>query len=250
MLQRTTWSQVWRHGLQYLGMDGSPPPEVGAPPVVLRSYRGDELPALFEAVTASLDHLRPWLPWASAEPLEPGLSEFVRQSVEKFRRAENFDYAIWEDVASLLVGGAGLHPRLGPGRIEIGYWVRDGWLRRGIATAAARALTSAAFTMPGIEEVHIHCDEANVASAAVPNRLGFSLAKIVDDEVDAPFGDRGAHLLVAAERPAQEARHRQIELARDERARRAGRVQLVPRERPTVEVRPLHQVGLSWKHEP
>ena len=45
MLQRTTWSQVWRHALQYLNMDGSPPPEVGAPPVVLRSYRGDELPA-------------------------------------------------------------------------------------------------------------------------------------------------------------------------------------------------------------
>jgi hypothetical protein len=45
------WSAVWPHGLQYLGMDGSPPPEVGAPPVVLRSYRGEELPALFEAVT-------------------------------------------------------------------------------------------------------------------------------------------------------------------------------------------------------
>jgi RimJ/RimL family protein N-acetyltransferase len=186
LLQRTTWSQVWGHGLQYLGMDGSPPPDVGAPPVVLRSYRGDELPALLEAVMASLDHLRPWLSWASVEPLEPGLSEFVRQSVAKFRRAENFDYAIWDDVASLLVGGAGLHPRLGPGRIEIGYWVRDGWLRRGIATAAARALTSAAFTMPGIEEVHIRCDETNVASAAVPNRLGFRLAKIVDDEVEAP----------------------------------------------------------------
>jgi RimJ/RimL family protein N-acetyltransferase len=40
--------------------------------------------------------------------------------------------------------------------------------------------------MSGIEEVHIHCDEANMVSAAVPNRLGFRLPKIVDDEVDAP----------------------------------------------------------------
>jgi RimJ/RimL family protein N-acetyltransferase len=167
-------------------MDGSPPPEIDAPPMVLRSYRGDELPSVLEAVTASLDHLRPWLAWASAEPLEPVVSNFIRRSVAQFGQAEGFHYAIWDDVASLLVGGAGLHPRLGPGRIEIGYWVRDGWLRRGIATAATRALTSAAFTMPGIEEVHIHCDEANGASAAVPNRLGFRLAKIVDDEVDAP----------------------------------------------------------------
>jgi RimJ/RimL family protein N-acetyltransferase len=167
-------------------MDRSPPPEIDAPPVVQRSYRGDELPALLEAATDSLEHLRPWMPWASAEPLELGLSGFVRRSVEKFRRGEDFGYAIWDDTTRLLVGGAGLHPRLGPGRIEIGYWVRDGWLRRGIATAAARALTSAALTMPEIEEVHIHCDEANVASAAVPDRLGFRLAQIVEDEVDAP----------------------------------------------------------------
>jgi RimJ/RimL family protein N-acetyltransferase len=40
--------------------------------------------------------------------------------------------------------------------------------------------------MPEIEEVHIHCDEANVASAAVPHRLGFRLARVVDDEVTAP----------------------------------------------------------------
>ena len=167
-------------------MDCLPPTEIIAPPVVLRSYRGDELPALCEAATASLEHLRPWMPWASVEPLEPGLSDFIRESVAKFRRGENFNYAIWDDSTSLLVGGAGLLPRLGPGRIEVGYWVRVGWLRRGIATAAARALTSAAFGMPGIEEVRIHCDEANVASAGVPRRLGFGLLRTVEDHVDAP----------------------------------------------------------------
>jgi RimJ/RimL family protein N-acetyltransferase len=166
-------------------MTGTPPPEIDAPPVVLRSYRGDEVPALVEAAKASLERLRPWLPWASMEPLEPGLSDFVHQSVAKFARAEDFDYAIWDDTSSLLVGGAGLHPRLGPGRIEVGYWVRTGWLGLGIATAAAGALTSAAFTMPEIEEVDIHCDEANLASAVIPRRLGFRLAQIVD-EVDAP----------------------------------------------------------------
>jgi RimJ/RimL family protein N-acetyltransferase len=167
-------------------MTGSPPPLIDAPPVVLRRFQGDEVPALLEAATTSLEHLRPWLPWASMEPLEAGLSTFVQQSVAKFSRSEDFGYAIWDDVTSLLVGGAGLHPRLGPGRIEIGYWVREGWLRRGIATAAARALTAAAFAVPEMEEVHIHCDEANLPSAAVPHRLGFRLTRIVDDEAHAP----------------------------------------------------------------
>jgi RimJ/RimL family protein N-acetyltransferase len=54
------------------------------------------------------------------------------------------------------------------------------------AAAAARALTSTAFTMPAIKEVHIHCDDANTAGAEVPRRLGFLLLRAVDDKVDAP----------------------------------------------------------------
>jgi len=167
-------------------MEASPPDELHAAPVVLRRYRGDELSALVEAVSASVEHLRPWMPWASADPLGPGLADFVARSVEGFDRAEDFSYAVWDDESGKLVGGTGLHPRLGPGRIEVGYWVRDGWLGRGIATAAARALATSAFALPGITEVHIHCDEANVASAAVPARLGFRLVRVVTDEISAP----------------------------------------------------------------
>ena len=114
---------------------------------MLRRYRGGELKALFEAVSTSTDHLSPWLAWASAEPLEQGLGDFISHSIEAFDRGDNYDYAIWNLAETTLVGGAGLHPRLGPGRIEIGYWVRAGWLRRGIASAAARALTTAAFSV-------------------------------------------------------------------------------------------------------
>ena len=34
-------------------------------PVTLRRFRADDLDALFQAVTESLDHLRPWMPWAA-----------------------------------------------------------------------------------------------------------------------------------------------------------------------------------------
>jgi RimJ/RimL family protein N-acetyltransferase len=167
-------------------MNVFPPPTIDASPWAIRRYGSGDVPHLMEAVSTSLDHLRPWATWASATPLEPSLAEFIERSIEQFAVGEDFQYGIWVPEAPLLVGGSGLHPRLGPGQIEIGYWVRDGWLNRGIATAAARALTSAALTMPGIEEVHIHCDEANVASAAVPRRLGYRLSRIVDNKAHAP----------------------------------------------------------------
>ena len=34
-------------------------------PVTLRRFRAEDVDALFGAVTESLDHLRPWMPWAA-----------------------------------------------------------------------------------------------------------------------------------------------------------------------------------------
>jgi ribosomal-protein-serine acetyltransferase len=45
--------------------------------------------------------------------------------------------------------------------------------RQGIATRAVRALTDAAFGLSWVAHVEIHHDEANVASGAIPARLGF-----------------------------------------------------------------------------
>ena len=58
--------------------------------------------------------------------------------------------------------------RIGPGGLEIGYWVRRAYTRRGIATTAAAALVDQAFRLPGIERVEIVHDELNVASGGIP----------------------------------------------------------------------------------
>lgn len=45
--------------------------------------------------------------------------------------------------------------RIGPGGLETGYWVHQAHTRRGLATAAAAALTDAALALPGIDRVEI-----------------------------------------------------------------------------------------------
>ena len=47
--------------------------------------------------------------------------------------------------------------------------------------------------------MEIHCDEANVRSAAVPRRLGYRLDRIEDDDVTAP-GEIGRSMIWVAER--------------------------------------------------
>ena len=99
-----------------------------------------------------------------------------------------------------MVGGAGLHPRAGPESIEIGYWVRSDRTGRGYATAAAGALTQAAFAhLDGIDRVEIRMDRANRASAAVPPKLGFRLIGHEAREILAP-GHSGEGLIWALDR--------------------------------------------------
>ena len=52
-----------------------PPEVIEHGPVTLRRFREDDLDAVFAAVTESLDHLRPWLPWAAAGYIRQPFSE-------------------------------------------------------------------------------------------------------------------------------------------------------------------------------
>jgi len=144
---------------------------------MLRRHRLSDTAAMVEGVNESLAHLAPWMPWAEQPATEDSIGEFLARAVADFEDASNFCYAITERDATgaeVIVGGCGLHPRIGPGGIEIGYWVHVAHVRRGIATAVAVALRDEAFAM-GLDRVEIHCDEQNTASAAVARSAGFDL---------------------------------------------------------------------------
>jgi RimJ/RimL family protein N-acetyltransferase len=56
-------------------------------------------------------------------------------------------------LAGQVAGGCGLHHRLDPEGLEIGYWTHPAFVRRGIATTAAGLLTGAAFRVRRINHV-------------------------------------------------------------------------------------------------
>ncbi len=133
----------------------------------------------------SLEHLRPWMPWIVAEPLPlDERREMLRRWSRQTAAEEDHMFGMFLD--DVVVGGCGLHNRIGPGVREIGYWVRRGYTRRGFASAAAGALTTHAFSIEGIGRVEIHHDKANMASAGVPRRLGYTLAGESTDNIEAP----------------------------------------------------------------
>ena len=140
-------------------------------PLTLRRYRDDDLDDLVRAVTESEDHLRPWLPWVAGHSVESEAA-FLAQSARDWESGTAYNYAIRTEGA--LAGGIGLMARIGPGGLEIGYWVHREHARRGLATAATAALVEQAFRLPGVDRLEIVHDELNVASGGVPRKLGFT----------------------------------------------------------------------------
>lgn len=148
-----------------------PPDTLTCDRVALRRLRARDVDALRRAIDESLDHLLPWMPWA-AEHSRPRTEEYLARCEREWVSGEAFGYAITSGDA--VVGGCGLMRRVGPGGLEIGYWVHAAWTGRGLATMAAGALTREGLALSGVDRIEIHHDEANHASGAVPRRLGFT----------------------------------------------------------------------------
>jgi RimJ/RimL family protein N-acetyltransferase len=149
--------------------------------LVIRCWKPADAGLAKEAIDTSLDHLRPWMPWAESEPttLEQK-RRLLTRFAEDFARGDDAVYGIFEPDERRVVGGTGLHPRLEGNAREIGYWIRADAAGRGLGSESAAALTRVAFEVDGVERMEIHCDPANHRSAAIPRRLGYGLAEGLD----------------------------------------------------------------------
>jgi ribosomal-protein-serine acetyltransferase len=153
--------------------------------LLLRRWVPDDAEALGRAVAESAEHLRPWMAWVHEEPL-PIERRRARIAEWEHDWAQGGDVLLGVFVDGQVAGGCGLHRRIGPRGLEIGYWIHPAFLRRGLATRIARMLTDAAFGLPEITRVEIHHDKANQPSAGVPRKLGFEWLGEVPDAPEAP----------------------------------------------------------------
>ena len=130
------------------------------------------------------------MPWATPEgtSLETQRERLLGPATS-WNSGSGYEYGIFLPDGAL-VGVAACTAGSGPSALEIGYWVHVDHIRRGIATACAGALTAVGFGLRGIERMEIHCDEANIASASVPPKLGYRLTGRVEHEPEAPRRDR------------------------------------------------------------
>jgi RimJ/RimL family protein N-acetyltransferase len=156
--------------------EGPPAPyRIETERLVIRCYEPRDAPLLKDAVDSSLEHLRAWMPWAHAAPLPlEETAALLRSFRSLYDTGESFVMGIFSADESELLGGTGLHPRIGPGGLEIGYWVRATATRQGYVTESTAALSRVGFEICDADRVEIRIDPENEASLGVPAKLGYS----------------------------------------------------------------------------
>lgn len=141
--------------------------------VELRPWRLEDAELLYVTVVANRERLEEWLPWPSTIQSAADEAAFIRQTIDWMSKGEGLGCAIIVDRE--LAGGIGVHKIDQVNKsAEIGYWLADGFVGRGVMSRSTQALTSFAFEELGLHRVVIRAATGNARSRAIPMRLGYT----------------------------------------------------------------------------
>lgn len=142
--------------------------------LVIRCWHPKDAAHLQTAINENLDHLRAWMPWAHHEPttIQDKINR-LRKMRGQFDLGQDFVYGIFDEAETKVLGGTGLHTRLGENTREIGYWIHKDFTRKGLITETVLALTKVGFGIDNVDHIEIHCDPTNIASAGVARKAGY-----------------------------------------------------------------------------
>jgi ribosomal-protein-serine acetyltransferase len=164
---------------------------------LLEERHADEV---FAVVERERTYLREWLPWVDMTTEAEHTANFIRTSLEQFASNDGFSAGIWS--GNEFIGGIGTHKidwlyR----RVEIGYWIAQGFQGRGIVTDASRAVIDHAFEEWKLNRVEIHCAAGNERSCAIPKRLGFQWEGLLREAqlLNGEYQDINVYALLARE---------------------------------------------------
>ncbi|HLL69324.1 MAG TPA: GNAT family N-acetyltransferase [Micromonosporaceae bacterium] len=161
--------------------------------VALRRWRAGDAGTAHRLVSESMDHLAPWMAWAANGYTLADAEAFLAQAESDWRSGTAYNYAILA-ADGAIIGSISLMARIGPGGLEIGYWLHPAHVGHGIVTRAATALIEEAFRI-GADHVEIRHDVANQRSGAVPRRLGFVEVERQPAQEPLTVGEQGIDLV-------------------------------------------------------
>ncbi len=159
--------------------------------LIIRPPRLSDAQIMHSAMKASFTLLKAWMPWAqhlaSLRDTQAYLNHAEKMWANIAHDGIEQPLQILDPSDSIYLGATGIKPaNLLIPSFETGYWVNAQYTNKGLITEAINALTRYMLVELGAKRVEINCEERNVKSAKVAERLNFTLeGKLENHRLDA-----------------------------------------------------------------
>ena len=158
--------------------------ELGDGVVALRPPAESDVDDVYAAVRESLPELLPWMAWSHPDYQRIETAEWIRSTGQAWANDTEYSFVIHDPADGSFLGTCGLN---GLDRLNrwanLGYWVRTGATRRGVATRAATLIADFGFRELGLHRVSAAIGPDNQPSIRLIERLGFQHEGRIRDHV-------------------------------------------------------------------
>lgn len=149
------------------------PTPIKTPRLLLRPPQIGDGKQCNAAVLESFDELHKWMPWATHKPTLEESEITLRTFAAKWILRESLMLLMFDANGTTLLGSTGFHCNWDVSTFEIGYWIATKNANQGFVTESTNALTRYAFEQLHARRVEIKCNENNIASRKVAEKLGY-----------------------------------------------------------------------------
>ena len=163
------------------------------PYFTIRAFRPGDGQLLHAAMSASSDHLRPFLYWKNFDATPEDREQSVRNNYSKYLANTDYIMGVFTADESRLIGWTAFLLRgrkVEDANAEIGMWIAASESGKGLGTRVLRELLKWGFTEWSWNRMEWWCDTLNHASAAVARKGGMQLEATLRQYQPHPDGTR------------------------------------------------------------
>lgn len=141
--------------------------------ILLRTFRPEDINALYEAARESINEISPWMGWCHASYSIEETTSFIMSREEAWKTEEEYGFAILDAQTGIFLGGVGLNQfNRDYQYCNLGYWIRTSCTGRGIASSAARLVARFGLEELGLQRIEIVAATENYASQRAAEKAG------------------------------------------------------------------------------
>jgi ribosomal-protein-serine acetyltransferase len=141
--------------------------------ISLQKIRLKSASDIYDCIDNSRDTLREWLPWVDQTKSVKDTEKFIRSVHRSSGGAKQMVFEV--SCRKKIVGLIGLKDMdMVNGKAEIGYWLGNEAVGKGVMTRSCMALLSFSFEELGMNRIQIKSAVDNIRSCNIPKQLGFS----------------------------------------------------------------------------